>query len=113
MKIGDIPERLGLSRDTLRFYEKIGLLKADRTNSGIREYSDADINRLKLIICFKESCIPLVDIRAYLALVDEGPGMKINGWRFFFVPKLGWRIASRRFNARWKCSTLRSPFEKK
>ena len=85
MKIGDISERLGLSHDTLRFYEKIGLLKADRTNSGIKEYSDADINRLKLIICFKESGIPLVDIGAYLALVDEGPGMKINGWRFFFV----------------------------
>ena len=49
-------------------------MKAEPTNSGIRKYSDADINRLKLIICFKESGIPLVDIRAYLTLVDEGQG---------------------------------------
>ena len=74
MKIGDISDRLGLSRDTLRFYEKIGLLKAERSNSGIRDYTEANVNRLKLIICFKESGIPLVDIRAYLALVDKGPG---------------------------------------
>ena len=68
--------QIGLASLAIRsvFYEKIGLLKAERSNSGIREYTEADVNRLKLIICFGELGIPLVDIRAYLALVDEGPG---------------------------------------
>lgn len=68
--------QIGLASLAIRsvFYEKIGLLKAERSNSGICEYTEADVNRLKLIICFEELGIPLVDIRAYLALVDEGPG---------------------------------------
>ena len=74
MKIGAISDQLGLSRDTSRFYEKLGLLKTNRAVSGIREYSEGDIARLKLIICFKEPGIPLGDIKQYLKLVDQGPG---------------------------------------
>ena len=73
MKIGAISDQLGLSRDTPRFYEKLGLLKTNRAVSGIREYSEGDIARLKLIICFKESGIPLGDIKEYLKLVDQEP----------------------------------------
>lgn len=46
-RIGDISKRLGLSVDTLRYYEKIGLLgRVHRTAAGIRSYSDNDISRL-------------------------------------------------------------------
>lgn len=74
MKIGAISDLLGLSRDTPRFYGKLGLLKTNWAVSGIREYSEGDIVWLKLIICFKESGIPLGDIKQYLKLVDQGPG---------------------------------------
>ena len=47
--------------------------------SGIREYSEGDIARLKLIICFKESGIPFGDINQYLELVDQGPGNEDQG----------------------------------
>ncbi len=74
MKIGELAKRVGLTRDTLRFYEKIGLFKPQRSSSGIRDYCDEDIDRLRVIICFKDSGIPLEDIKQYLALVDHGPG---------------------------------------
>ena len=49
-RIGDVTERLGLSADTLRYYEKIGLLpKVGRSTSGIRFYSDKDLSRLQFI----------------------------------------------------------------
>jgi DNA-binding transcriptional MerR regulator len=48
--IGDVTEKLGLSADTLRYYEKIGLLpKVRRSGAGIRFYSDQDLSRLAFI----------------------------------------------------------------
>lgn len=79
IKIGAISDQLGLSRYTPRFYEKLALLRTNRAVSGIREYSEGDIARLKLIICFKESGIPFGDINQYLELVDQGPGNEDQG----------------------------------
>jgi DNA-binding transcriptional MerR regulator len=48
--IGDVAERLGLSADTLRYYEKIGLLpEVGRNGAGIRLYNDQDLSRLAFI----------------------------------------------------------------
>ena len=49
-RIGDVSKSLGLSVDTLRYYEKIGLLpRIHRTAAGIRSYSDKDISRLNFV----------------------------------------------------------------
>ncbi len=49
-QIGEVCRRLDLSADTLRYYEKIGLLSAvSRTASGLRAYSEKDISRLRFI----------------------------------------------------------------
>lgn len=49
-RIGDVTKKIGLTADTLRYYEKIKLLpKVSRNTSGIREYDDKDISRLKFI----------------------------------------------------------------
>jgi DNA-binding transcriptional MerR regulator len=49
-RIGDVTEKLGLSADTLRYYEKIGLLpKVGRNGAGIRFYNDQDLSRLTFI----------------------------------------------------------------
>jgi len=45
-----VTQLLGLSADTLRYYEKIGLLPAvARNTSGVRQYVDEDLSRLKFI----------------------------------------------------------------
>jgi len=49
-QIGEVATQLSVSTDTLRYYEKIGLLsKVNRTPSGLRAYSDKDISKLKFI----------------------------------------------------------------
>lgn len=49
-RIGDVTKQIGLTADTLRYYEKIKLLpRVSRNASGIREYDDKDISRLKFI----------------------------------------------------------------
>jgi len=59
MKIGELAKLSGTSSDTLRYYEKIGLLtKVNRTASGIRVYCDNDISRLRFIQRAQKSCKP-------------------------------------------------------
>lgn len=50
MRIGKIVEALNISADTLRYYEKIGLMSnVHRDHSGVRFYNDKDISRLRFI----------------------------------------------------------------
>ena len=49
-KISEVSERLSLSQDTLRYYEKIGLLNTvERSPSGIRQYNEQDLSHLRFI----------------------------------------------------------------
>lgn len=50
MRIGDVAAALAIAPDTLRYYEKIGLIpRAGRTAAGARTYSERDISRLRFI----------------------------------------------------------------
>lgn len=67
--IGDLVKRFNLSRSTILYYDKIGLLKSsERTKSNYRLYSDGDIERLNTIIRHRKSGIPLNDISKLLEL---------------------------------------------
>lgn len=49
-KIGDVTKKFGVTADTLRYYEKIGLFPIiSRTEAGTRQYDDKDISRLRFI----------------------------------------------------------------
>lgn len=48
-KIGEVTEMLGLTADTLRYYEKIHLVPPVQRNNGIRLYSQKDVSRLRFI----------------------------------------------------------------
>ena len=49
MNIGAAAEKSGLPPKTIRYYEEIGLLKADRAGNGYRDYSMADVHRLRFL----------------------------------------------------------------
>ena len=71
-RIGDVTKMLGMSADTLRYYEKIKLLnKVSRTASGIREYDDKDISRLKFIQRAQKMNFSLAEISDLLKMRED------------------------------------------
>ena len=73
LTIGRLAKGAGVRIDTVRFYERQGLLgKAPRSEAGYRLYSPADVRRLKFIRRAKVLGFPLTDIAELLALAKEG-----------------------------------------
>lgn len=73
MKIQEVSEKYSLSADTLRYYERVGLIPAvTRTPSGIRNYSDSDVRRVEFVKCLRSAGLPIEVLIEYMALVQQG-----------------------------------------
>lgn len=73
MKIAEVSKEYGLSADTLRYYERIGLLSnVTRTASGIRDYSEQDCARVQFVKCMRAASVSIEALIEYMALMDEG-----------------------------------------
>lgn len=73
--IGQASDRLGVTPDTLRYYEKCGLLpRIARTPGGIRQYSEADLARLRFIRRAQKMDFNLNEIGELLTLRDDPGG---------------------------------------
>ena len=60
MRIGSLAQRLGTTAHAIRFYERHGLTAIpERTENGYRDYSDADADRLRLLIGLRQLDLPL------------------------------------------------------
>jgi MerR family Zn(II)-responsive transcriptional regulator of zntA len=69
MQIGQMAKKLNVKTDTLRFYEKNGLLTASsRSNSGYRYYNQADYQRAMFILRCKRVGFTLADIKELLSI---------------------------------------------
>ena len=73
MTIKEVSEMFDLSADTLRYYEKIGLIDdVERTSAGIRNYKDKDIQRIHFIKCMRNAGLSIERLKRYLDLFVEG-----------------------------------------
>lgn len=70
--IATTADRLGVSAHTLRYYERIGLVRVDRDASGHRRYDAAGVRRLVFLTRMRTSGMPIRDLRRYVALVEAG-----------------------------------------
>jgi DNA-binding transcriptional MerR regulator len=62
MRIGELAERVGVSTDTLRFYERSGLLpRPERRDNAYREYAESDVEHVQLLVDLRRLEIPLDD----------------------------------------------------
>ena len=62
MKIGELAREVGVSTDTVRFYERLGWLpRAVRRDNAYREYSQPDVEHLRLLIDLRRLDVPLED----------------------------------------------------
>ena len=67
---------LGLTSDTLRYYEKAQLLlrPVPRSSTGHRRYEEADLRWIELVTRLRATGMPIRDVRRYAALVRSGDG---------------------------------------
>jgi len=87
-RIGDVARLTGLSADALRYYERIGLLPpVNRTASGIRNYAERDVARLRFIQRAQKMNFTLAEIADLLKMRDD-PQRARKGVRALTAAKL-------------------------
>ena len=73
MTIAEVSKKVNLSADTLRYYERIGLIpEVNRTESGIRNYTEKDLGHLEFIICFRNAGVSIETLIEYMRLYKQG-----------------------------------------
>lgn len=73
MTIAEVCEKYGISADTLRYYERIGLLpRVNRNKSGIRDFSDEDCRWVEFIKCMRSAGLPIEVLIEYVSLFQQG-----------------------------------------
>ena len=73
MTIAEVSSRYNISADTLRYYERIGLIPAvHRSKSGIRDYNEDDCNWVEFVRCMRSAGIQIEALIEYVALFQQG-----------------------------------------
>ena len=70
--IGQVSEMSGLPISTLRYYDKQGLFPEMERVSGIRKFSDRELEALRVIECLKKSGLEIKDIKRFMDWCVEG-----------------------------------------
>ena len=73
MTITEVSGRFDLSQDTLRYYERIGLIPlVNRTKSGVRDYSEESCKWIELAKCMRLAGVPIENLIEYCVLTQQG-----------------------------------------
>lgn len=73
MTIKEVSEKYGISSDTLRYYERVGMIPpVERTEGGIRNYGEDDIKWVELVLCMRSAGLPIEAIIEYVRLSRLG-----------------------------------------
>ena len=75
MNIKKVSEVTEISADTIRYYERIGLIpRVTRNQSGIRDFTEREIGLLEFVRCFRKAGVSVEALIDYVALLEEGEG---------------------------------------
>ena len=75
MTIKEVSEKYQISQDTLRYYERVGMIPpVIRTAGGIRDYQQTDIQWVELAKCMRSAGLPVEAMIEYVRLCQEGDG---------------------------------------
>ncbi|MGG4143775.1 MerR family transcriptional regulator [Paenibacillus algorifonticola] len=73
MFIAEVSEKYDLSQDTLRYYERIGLIpRVNRNKSGLRDYTEEDCRWVEFVKCMRGVGLPVEVLIEYLGLFQQG-----------------------------------------
>ena len=73
MTIKEVSEEFGISQDTLRYYERVGLIPpVTRTSSGNRDYQQSDLGWVENAVCMRNAGVPIEALIEYVKLYQMG-----------------------------------------
>lgn len=73
MTIAEVSKKYDLTQDTIRYYERIGLLpKVPRTKSGIRDFDEQSCKWVEFIKCMRAAGMPIEALIEYMTLFKQG-----------------------------------------
>lgn len=73
MTIAEVSKKYDLTPDTLRYYERIGLLtKVPRNQNGIRNYDETSCKRIEFIKCMRNAGVEIEILIEYMTLFEQG-----------------------------------------
>ena len=77
MTIKQVGEKYSISQDTLRYYEKVGMIPpVTRTAGGIRDYQERDLGWVELALCLRNAGMSVEAMVEYVRLSQEGDSTK-------------------------------------
>ena len=75
MTIKEVCEKYDITADTLRYYERVGVIpEVSRTKGGIRDFSERDLGWVENAICMRNAGVPVEMLIEYVRLFQEGDG---------------------------------------
>ncbi|MDO4198854.1 MAG: MerR family transcriptional regulator [Erysipelotrichaceae bacterium] len=73
MTIKEVCEKFNISQDTLRYYERVGVIpEVNRTAGGIRDFTEEDIRWVKTMTCLRSAGVPVEMLVEYRRLFEMG-----------------------------------------
>lgn len=73
MTINEVSKKYNVSPDTLRYYERIGVIpEVHRNSSGIRDYTDKDLRWVELALCMRNAGLSIETLVEYQRLYQQG-----------------------------------------
>ncbi|MCH4207523.1 MAG: MerR family transcriptional regulator [Solobacterium sp.] len=73
MTIKEVSEKYGITQDTLRYYERVGMIPTvTRTAGGIRDYQESDLAWVELALCMRSAGLPIEAMIDYVRMFQQG-----------------------------------------
>jgi len=72
MTIKEVSEKYGISQDTLRYYEKVGIIRPVTRKNGIRQYGEQELANIEFVICMRNAGLSIDVLIKYIKLFDQG-----------------------------------------
>ncbi len=73
MTIAEVSRQYDLTQDTLRYYERVGMIpRVNRTSGGLRDYTEGDLRWVELAKCLRSAGLPVEVMTEYLRLTQAG-----------------------------------------
>lgn len=76
LELRDVVRRTGLTADTLRYYEREGLVGPIARRSGQRRYSEDDVAWIGIVTCLRDAGLDIADLRRFTGLLRDEAGAR-------------------------------------